>query len=237
MRADDVDLIRGIALPGIAYEALPLKKQGGIFIVASDRDLVEGVVGLAPVGGGPVLVEVGNGSVLVGEPRVELGFGFGIEGNLTVFVVQLPADDVGVVAEMDSHLLGDGAGELAVALVGEGELSAVAVLGTTAVLINAKSLRIFGCQPGWRRGGGCAENDADVVLRGEGNGAFEPPEFVMPFGGLHGAPGKLADADEVDVRGFHEGEVGLPLGFRPLFGIPGGSEEQRWLVGVGGGLR
>ena len=48
----------------------------------------------------------------------------------------------------------------------------------------------------------------------------------MAFGGFEFGPGEFADADEADVRGFHEGEVGVPLGFGPLLGIPGGAEVE-----------
>ena len=160
----------------------------------------------------------------------------GPKSGVGVFVVELPADDVGVVAEVEGHLLGDVVGELAVFGIGEGELLAIAVLGALAVLIDAQGLGIFGGEPRGRRGGGRAEDDADVMFGGEGDGAVEPAEVVVALGRFHGAPGKFADAHDVDVGGFHEREVFVPLRLGPLLGIPGGAEEQRRLIGVVGGL-
>ena len=68
------------------------------------------------------------------------------------------------------------------------------------------------------------------------DGVVEPGEVVAALLGLHGAPGELADADEVDVRRLHFGEVGVPLGLGPLLGIPGRAEQERRDVGVGGRL-
>ena len=53
----------------------------------------------------------------------------------------------------------------------------------------------------------------------------------MAFGGFEVGPGELGDADEADVGGFHEGEVGVPAGFGPLLGIPGGAEVERGRCG------
>ena len=54
----------------------------------------------------------------------------------------------------------------------------------------------------------------------------DPVEVVVAFGGLHGGPGELGDADEADAGLLHEGEVGVPAGFGPLLGVPGGAEER-----------
>jgi hypothetical protein len=137
---------------------------------------------------------------------------------------------------MDCHLLGDVVRELEIFGIGEGKVLAIAMFGAAAVFVDAEGLRIFGGEPCGRRGGGCAEDDADVVFGGEGDGAVEPAEVVVALRGLHGAPGKFADTDDVDVSGFHEREVVIPLGFGPLLWIPGSAEEQRRLVRVTGGL-
>ncbi len=230
------NLVDRVALPGLADETLPVEEEGGIFVILTDGDFVEVVVGLGPVGGSPLLVQVRDGAVLLLQPGVELPLGGGAEIGLGIFVVELPADDVGIMAKVNRHLLGNVMSELTVFGICKGELLAVAVFGAAAVFIDAEGLRIFCREPCGRRGGGRAEDDNDVVFCGEGDGAIEPGKLVVAFGGLHGAPRKLADADEVDVGGFHAGEVGIPLRFGPLLGIPGGTEEEGRLVGIIGGL-
>ena len=84
------------------------------------------------------------------------------------------------------------------------ELLAVTVLILAAVGHGAEGFGIFLREPGGRRGGGCADDDGDVVLFGEADGVLEPVELVVALGGLHGGPGELADAGEVDVRLLHE---------------------------------
>ncbi len=53
----------------------------------------------------------------------------------------------------------------------------------------------------------------------------------MVVAGLHARPGELADAGDGHAGFFHECEVGVPAGFGPLLGVPGGAEE--WGVGSG----
>jgi len=119
--------------------------------------------------------------------------------------------------------------------VGEGELLAVAVFGSAAVFVDAQGLGVSAGEPGRRRGGGSAKDDGEVMFCREGDGAVEPGEVEAAFGGLHGGPGELADADDVHVGLFHEGEVGVPAVFGPLLGVPGGAEQKRsgrgWLRG------
>ncbi len=103
-----------IALPDLADEVPPVEQQGRVFVAGADWDLVEVVVGLAPVGGRPFRVKVLDGAVFLLQELVELRFGFGIKGIVGVFVVELPADDVGVVAVALRHLGGDGAGKFTV---------------------------------------------------------------------------------------------------------------------------
>ncbi len=224
--AEDVELILLVAAPGVGDEALPAEEEAGVAAGGLDGNLRPVVVGLAPVGGGPAGVEVVEGVVVVFEPGVEAGLIGGAEGFVAVFVVDLPADDVGVVAEALGELEGHGSGELTIFGVGPVELRAVAVLVAAAVFEDAKGFGVGGGEPGGRRGRGGSDDDGDVVAGGGADGAVEPVEVVVAFGGLEAGPGELADADEADVGGLHEGEVGVPAGFGPLLGIPGGAEIE-----------
>ena len=94
-----------------------------------------------------------------------------------------------------------------------------------------------------------ADDDGDVMAGGGADGVVEPVEIVVAFRGFEGGPGELGDADEADVRGLHEREVGVPAPWiligGPLLGVPGGAEVERgrrggrgvWLRGGGRGLR
>ncbi len=63
------------------------------------------------------------------------------------------------------------------------------------------------------------------MLFGETDGAGEPVEVDVVVAGLHAGPGELADTGDGNAGLFHEGEVGIPAGFGPLLGVPGGAEE------------
>jgi len=234
---DDVELIFLVAAPGVGDEAFPTDEEAGIAIGGAvlrdgDGDLRPVGVGLAPVGSGPAGVEVVERVVVIFKPPVELGLVCGAVGFVGVLVVDLPADDVGVVAETFGKALGDVAGKFAVLRVGPVELLAIAVLVTTPVFLDAEGFWVIGGEPRGRRGAGGSDDNGDVVAGGGADGAVEPVEIVMAFGGLEGRPGELADANEADVGGLHEGEVGVPTGFGPLLWIPGGAEIDSW--GCGG---
>ncbi len=73
-----------------------------------------------------------------------------------VLIVDLPADDVRVMAEALGELLGHGAGEHAVLRVGPVELLAVAVLGFAAVFLCAQRFGVGLGEPRGRCGAGRA---------------------------------------------------------------------------------
>ena len=226
-------LIALVAAPGVGDELLPVEKKAGVAVGLLDGNLVPRAVSFAPVGGGPAGVEVVQCLVLGLEPLLELRARLGAEIFAVVFVVDLPANDVGVVAEALGKFGGDDAAELAVFRVREVELLAIAVLILASIGVGAESFGVLLREPCGRRGGGSADDDGDVVLLGEAYGVLKPIELEVALGGLHGGPGELADAGEVHVRLLHEGEVGFPTGFGPLLGVPGGAEFEWDFVGRG----
>src|SRR6185437_1467171 len=120
--ADDVELVLLVAAPGVGDEALPTEEEAGVAVFFLDGNLRPVGVALGPVGGGPAGVEVVEGLVMVAAPFVELLLDVGAVGLAGVLVVDLPADDVGIVAVAFGHALGYIAGELAVFGVGPVEL-------------------------------------------------------------------------------------------------------------------
>jgi len=99
----------------------------------------------------------------------------------------------------------------AVAGAGERELLAIAMLSADSIFVHAQGIWVFRGQPGRRRGCRRAQHDADVVFFRQGNGAVQPLKPELAFQWFHGAPGEFADAYQVDMRGLHPGEVGIPL--------------------------
>ena len=55
---------------------------------------------------------------------------------------------------------------------------------------------------------------------------IQPVEIVAAFFRFHAAPGKFTHPHHVNARLLHQGKVGFPSGFGPLFGIPGGAEQN-----------
>ncbi len=115
------------AVPGFGDEVAVVEQEAGVVGAGVERDLVPAVVGLRPVGCGPVLVECGESFVFFAEEVLELGAGGGVEGLVGVLVADLPADDIGVVAEALREGGGDADAEEAVMWAGVGELAAVAM--------------------------------------------------------------------------------------------------------------
>ena len=240
--ADCVDLDAVVAAPSVGDELLPVEQQAGVAVGLFDGDLRPVLVGFAPVGGGPTGVQVAERAVFRFEPLLELGTGVWAVAFVADFVVELPGDHVGVVAEASRHLRGDLGDQVAVFGIGEVELLAVAVRVLAAVFHDAEGAGIGGREPcrGCRAGG--AEDDGDAMLFCSADGVGEPVQLVVAFGGLHAAPGKLTDARKGDVGVLHELEVGVPAGFRPLLWIPGRAKQKGWgarlrrqrLLGAGG---
>ena len=149
-----------------------------------------------------------------------------VVGHLGIFVVDLPAHDVGIVPEAHRHLLGDAAAEFPIVRRGSRPLRAVAMRRSTSVLFDPQDVGILLSQPGGRTGGRCADDGDDVMLGGEVNGAFQPVEIILAFGRLHTAPGKFGEADDFQVGGFHQAQVFFPAGLWPLLWIPIGAHQD-----------
>ena len=220
MGADSLDLITLIVAPSVGDEAHPFEAQARIAASFRNRYLRPIEVGLAPVAGRPVCVEIVEGLVLRFEPVLKVRAGVVVIADVGVFVVDLPSGDVGVVSEALRHLFGDAARELPVAGRIPTELLAIAVFIADAVLVNAQRIGILLRKPRRRRGRGRSKHGDDVMARRCGDGVVEPVEIELAFARLHAAPGEFANAHHADVRLFHERKISFPARFGPLFGIP-----------------
>jgi hypothetical protein len=128
------------------------------------------------------------------------------------------------VAIAAGHFGGDAPGKLAIAGAGKREVAAPAMAGAGAVFIHAQDIGIAFAHPDRRGGRGRAQHHADAVPRGGGDRAIEPGKIEPAFLGLHPAPGEFGDAHGVDMGLLHQGKVGVPARFGPLFGIPRGAK-------------
>src|SRR5580658_699545 len=215
------------AAPCVGDEMTVLEHEAGIARGCVERNLAPAVIGLAPVGGRPMLVERIEGAEAVLEPRLKLPPGRVVEGLVGELVADLPADHVGIVAEAASELFCDFLAVNPIERIGEVELAAAAVLRAMSGRVDAQRFRVRGSQPRGRRIGGSADYNGDMMFGGEVDCAVEPIEIVAALRGLHAAPGEFAYADYIEVRLLHQAEVVVPARLRPLFRIPCGANEER----------
>ncbi len=191
-----------------------------------DRNLAPVENGFAPVGGGPARIQIVERAVTRLEPLLELRLGIGIERDVGILIVDLPAQHVGIVSETLGQLFGDFARKFAIFGIGEVELLPISVFGAVAFFVDPQRLGIFLRKPGRRGRGGSANHAVDAVFRGSSDGPIQPVEIVLTFAGLHAAPGKFAHAHHVDSGLLHQSEVGVPSRLWPLFRVPGGSHHD-----------
>ena len=97
--ANDVQLVLLITAPGIADKSFPGQQQAGIAVLRLNRNLAPVENGFAPVGGGPARIQIVESAVARFEPLLELRLGVGIERDVGILVVNLPAQYVGIVSE------------------------------------------------------------------------------------------------------------------------------------------
>ena len=201
--ANRPDLILYVARPGVGDEVLPVEQQSWIFTLRVHRDLREVIVGLTPVGRCPMPIELRDGTVLLLQTAMKLRPGFRVEGGRPDFVIDLPAQYVGIVSVTNRQFLGDLASEREIAWAAEGELLASAVFIGATVLVDAQCVGILAGQPCRRCRRRCAEHDPNMVARRLRYSVVEPVEFELSFAGLQRAPRELGHSDDVDVRGLH----------------------------------
>src|SRR5215468_8951323 len=159
----------------------PAEKEPCISLLDLTRTLVPGGVGLTPIRRRPASVKVVERAIVFLQPLLKLRPGAGVEGNLGIFVVDLPAEYVWIMPKTMCHLFGDLACELPILGVGPVELLAIAMLHDPAVFRCAKSLRVFLCKPGRRGGRRRANHCVDLVFCRQGDGTVQPIEVVVAF--------------------------------------------------------
>ena len=70
-----------------------------------DWNLLPGRIGLAPIAGGPTLIEIFQGSKAFLQVGLEVGKAGGAVADGAVFVIELPTNDIGTAAKACCHCL------------------------------------------------------------------------------------------------------------------------------------
>ncbi|OQA46003.1 MAG: hypothetical protein BWY52_01008 [Chloroflexi bacterium ADurb.Bin325] len=226
LRAQRIDLHLLVLAIALGDETLPVEHQPRVVVADRRGDLLPVGVGLAPVGGGPARVQLVQAAVARLEKGLELAPALGAVADPVVLVIELPADDVRVLAEALAH---HGRDPPAVALIDgrvDAEVAAVAVLRAAAILVHGQRLGVRLGQPGRRRGRRRAEHDRDAGLRQLIHRALQPVQVELAVRRLHGRPGKLAQPRHVEAGLLHEPDVLRPPRFGPVFRVIGGAQIQ-----------
>ena len=131
------------------------------------------------------------------QPRMELGLARD-QSSIAVLIIQLPAHDVGVLADSASAICS--AMPRANAICAS-EKENCARLPCSSRRPFSSTRKVSGylvvSQAGGAAVGVPSTTRCGVSRRRDG--AVEPAEVVVALAGLHGAPGELANADQVDV--------------------------------------
>ena len=175
---------------------------------------------LAPEMRAPGAIDLVEAAVPRLQPRLKAGAAL-VAATIVAaeLVVDLPADDAGMIGIVLAHLADDALGEPTIVRVGKAIVTAAAPDGPRAVGLLRQRLRIFLRQPGGHDRRRRADDDLHVVLLGQFEPAIEPAEVELAFARLEQHPGKLGDADDVEARVLHHLQIGFPALLGPMFGI------------------
>ena len=198
--------------------ARPLQLVAGALRSVAGGQVLPGVQVLAPVVQEPGFAEgFGCAELLlqvVLEADEDVAIGGVVAGG---FIVELPADDGGVVFIVRDDVADEPLGVEAVSgrigvhvlphAVGAGH--GRAAVGTESI---REDLRVLVGHPRGNGIGGRAEDDLDAGLAHGVDDAVHPGVVEVAVFGLPQAPGGLAHAHDVEARGLHQGDIFVETG-------------------------
>ena len=202
---EDIGLVVAEFHDGIGLEAHPLRLQRRVVpsIAAGDGQLREGLVGLAPEVIAPGVVEGLDRAELRAQGVLEFLQADGAAARARAvgvdLVVNLPADDVGVPAELLGHARDDPRAMAAIDRAVGADVPPRAVLGAHALLRHDERFGVALRQPRRRGGRRRAQDRGDARLGQFLDRGMEPVEIVLSFLRLHPPPGELADAHHIQA--------------------------------------
>ena len=227
MRAENVGLEIDKAGKFVRHEAFHVQDGVRVRLLRDllrirKPDLPEVLVGLAPESAAPGLVEGLDAAVFLFEPSPEGSLGIFAVVHHSVMaglIVNLPADDIRIVAVSFCQFGDNALYVFPVAFAAPGCVLAAAVLNLHSVVTDNENVRVFLRQPdrrGRRRG---AENDLETMLLCQRNRLVEPGEVEFSFFRLHHPPGELGEMGEFYTHCSHIAQIPVPLGLVPLLRI------------------
>ncbi len=216
----------------------PLQLIAGALGVVAGGHVFPAVDVFAPVIHEPGFVEgVGGAELLlevIDEAGVDVVIGGAVGGGL---VVNLPADDVGVVFIVGDEIADEALAVVAVGGVLDVHVLAHAVKGLAAAEFAYEDLRVLMVEPGGDVVGGRAEDDFDAGFGHGIDDAIHPCVFKAAVFGLPEAPGGFAHAHDVEACGLHHGYVLIEAVVGLVLAVIGGAVEDLRDVGRDGGWR
>ena len=159
------------------------------------RNLTPVADDLSPVAQAHLVIEVLDGLVFEFEPALPFEARVFVERRLGVMaadaVIDLPGDELGMIAQGLGHLLDDALGVIPVGVAVQADGAARAFVLDQAVLVEGQNLRMLLRQPDRRRGGGRAEHHLDVVFAHDVHHAAQPGEIIFAVLASRTCPRKI----------------------------------------------
>ena len=214
---------------GIAAETAPVQNEGRV--VDGRRrhwhgNLVPTGDNLAPVAEAHEFVHALDGLKFCFEPAVPVAPGIFVEAGFGEMaadaVVDLPGDELGMLAQGLSHGGDDAFGMVPIGFGIEANGAASAFVANQATFVNRQNFGMFLSEPNGRCGSGSGKNDLDAGPAENVHYPAKPAKVAFGFFRLADAPGEFANADDVDAGGGHQLRIALPCGL----GIVGGSSVR-----------
>ena len=207
--------------------ARPLELVSGADGAVAGGHVLPAVDVLAPVVEAPGFVEGVGGAELLLEVIDEADEDVVVGGVVGVgFVVDLPADDGGVVAVVLDHVADEALGVVAIDGAVDVHVLAHAVEGFGAAKRAGEDFGMRVVQPGGDGVGGRAHDDLDAGLAHGIDDAVHPGVFEVAVFRLPEAPGGFAHAHDGEAGLLHQGDVFVEALVGVVFAVVGGAVKD-----------
>ena len=216
---------------GILLERLPLGHKMRVVPRVPGRGHVgEIVVPLAEQVQVPRVVQRVDGPELRPQMLAELRLTVGAEAAAVPgvdLVVDLPAENGGIVGEFLGHFFDDAQAVFVVMGVVGAAVPPPAVGRDAAVPVLHHHVGIQTAEPARRRGRGRAHHHADVQRAGAVDDLVKEGKVELAGLWLHAMPGEFADAHHVDADFLHARKIALHFLLGPVLGVVGHAQIGR----------
>ncbi len=210
---------------GVRLEEHPGEFERGVVpdVAGRVRHLTEGLIGLAPEVQIPGGVESFDGAELGPQPVLELAQAdraAATKGRVVIkLIVDLPADDALILAELFSHTRSYARRVVAIDGAVGTPVPAASMTDWAALFTDREYLRIALREPGRRGAGGGAHNSCDAGSSQLVDHQVQPVEVILALLRFHPAPGELADAHHIAASALHKLDIFVNQFEGPILGI------------------